>query len=385
VALLLTGILALAVVAERWRWFAGLLGIAMVDRAWIWSADPPRLVEPRAFYAARDFELASPPAEAELEVLGDPEYIVYLNGTRVGSGRAATEPEFDRYRVAPLLRNGRNRIVLELRSPIGSGAATLRLADGEGRVLVATDADWLVYRSSWRGLLTGDPFFETGRVSLLAHSPFARWADAAPGPVRPLFSEASTGAIEPALAVRTAATESWRPLPPQSARRRRLGGRIEVDFGREVLGYLYLAFNHRAPTRGLLRFGSEPIPSGGWNSDAVVLAPANRGSWQDAIPRRFRYVELIGVEEVTRIDLLQVSEAAFRRLPADSAPTGLFGLETRPVRLPMIDEIWRKYGLPSSALSDPAPGAKPKLKPGGGERRKARAPKPGARRRQEVG
>jgi hypothetical protein len=151
--LALLALLALAVVAERARWFPRLLGLAEVEREWIWSPDPPRKVEPRVFFAVRDFELDAKPARATLEVLGDPEYVAYVGGARVGSGRPGADPEVDRYEIAPLLRTGSNRIVLELRSATGSGAATARVVEPGGRVLVRSDGDWAIYGNFWRGML----------------------------------------------------------------------------------------------------------------------------------------------------------------------------------------------------------------------------------------
>lgn len=378
-------LLGLVVVAERARWFAVLLGIPEVKRSWIWSADPPRKVEPRAFYAARDFDLDSAPNAALLEVLGDPEYVAFVNGARVGSGRPGAEPQLDRFEVASLLRAGTNRIVLELRSPTGSGAATARLVGGDGRTLVETDAAWVVYRSSWRGLLAGEPFFPTGTVSVIGRSPFARWAGAVAGEARPRFDEAVVGQPVPAVAVRNAPDEPWRPLPPDPPRKLHLGRRVELDFGREVVGYLQLGFDRRTPTRGLLRFGAAPTLDPGWDPDVVVLSPASRNAWQDAVPRRFRYVELIGIPEVSRATLFPVSEEAFARLAPRAETLGLLGARPFPVRLPVVDEIWREYGLPSSAVAATAAPAAAEpaatvVKPAGGGRTKARAPKRGARR-----
>src|SRR5436305_12000552 len=78
---------------------------------WIW-APLGRTVEPLAFYAARDFDLAAPPAAARLLAAADEEYVLYLNGRRVGSGGtpAGARPLLDAYEVAPLLRRGANRL-----------------------------------------------------------------------------------------------------------------------------------------------------------------------------------------------------------------------------------------------------------------------------------
>jgi hypothetical protein len=381
-ALGLTVLIAAAVAVERVRWFPALLGAAAIERAWIWTSDPPRRVEPRAFFAVRDFELGAPPAAAVLELLGDPEYVAFLNGARVGSGRAGGEPRIDRYEVAPLLRAGENRLVLELRSPSGGGVATARLVDGAERVLAAADADWLVYRSAWRGLLAGDPLYPTGRVAVVATTPFARWAAAAPGPLLPLFEAAVAGEAVAPEAVRTPPDAAWRrPGPPP--RRRRLGGRVEADFGREVTGYLQLSFDRRAPARGLLRFASEAGFAADGEPDAIVLSPANRGSWQDALPRRFRYVEVVGIEELSRIALFPVGAAAFARLAPPPPPAPLLGARQFPVRLPLVEQIWRAHGAPSGAPAAAAAPAAVELRPGDAGRTAAPTRARAARRRRE--
>jgi hypothetical protein len=354
VALLL--LLALGVVGERARWFARLSGAAGVERAWIWSDDPPRKVEPSAFFVARDVEIDAFTDAARLELLADPEYVVYVNGKRVGSGRAAAANEIDVYPVAPRLRRGWNRIVIELRSPTGSGAVTLRLDDGRGRTVLAADPDWLVYRTLWRGLLAGEPFIEAAKVKLLATSPFGRWSAARLGIARPRFDQVVAGRALAPLAWRRAGERQWREISRVGKEGRRPGGSVEVDFGREVAGYLRLSFDRKSAARGLLRFGTELAESPGWNPDAIVLTSPNRGSWQDAEPRRFRYVELVGLDQLDGVALLPMTDAGYARLATPPAAALLSSI-VRPVRLPVVDEIWRRYGMPfrSGAQAPPAP------------------------------
>lgn len=383
VALLL--LLALGVVGERARWFARLSGAASIERVWIWSDDPPRKVEPSAFFVARDFELASFSDAARLELLGDPEYVVYVNGKRVGSGCAAGATEIDVYPVAPRLRTGWNRVVVELRSPTGSGALTLRLDDGHGRTVLATDRDWLVYRTLWRGLLDGEPFVAAGEVQLLATSPFGRWSAAKAGIPRPRFDQVVVERPVFPKAWRETGDSTWRPMSKLGTRRNRAGRRVEVDFGREVTGYLRLSFDRKNAARGLLRFGAEPDGGLGWNPDAIVLATPNRGSWQDAEPRRFRYLELVGLDRLDDVALLPTTEAGYARLTTPPA-AALLGAVVRPVRLPVVDEIWRRYGAPdrSRARGPSEPGRElrrdvaartPAPAPGRSGRRRPAAPR----------
>src|SRR5215470_15688070 len=59
---------------------------AAAGARWIWVAHDRRQAQPLAFYAVRDFSLAVPPPRARLLALGDHEYVLDLNGKRVGAG-----------------------------------------------------------------------------------------------------------------------------------------------------------------------------------------------------------------------------------------------------------------------------------------------------------
>ena len=95
---------------------------------WIWSPGPRDRSAPTAFFVAADFDLDEVPAAAELSALADEEYVLYLNGRRVGSNSYSPGASFDVYEVASLLRPGANRLAAELRSGRGSGGflASLR-------------------------------------------------------------------------------------------------------------------------------------------------------------------------------------------------------------------------------------------------------------------
>ncbi|MBV8202147.1 MAG: hypothetical protein JOZ15_16125, partial [Acidobacteria bacterium] len=136
--------LTLAVRGERWA--AARLGGTIGQAQWIWVAHDRRQAQPVAFYAARDFQLAPPPARARLLALGDQEYILYLNGKRVGAGGWRPGARLDAYEVGALLRPGGNRLLAELRSDDGGGGFLASLVDEEsGRMLVGTDGAWRTF------------------------------------------------------------------------------------------------------------------------------------------------------------------------------------------------------------------------------------------------
>jgi len=355
--LALVALLLVAVVAERCHWFGRLRALPEPSLVWIWSADPPSLVRPAAFFLAQDMEIAAPPPSARLLVLGDPEYIVYLNGTRIGSGVYRPESPLDVYEVGSLLRSGENRVVLELRSPIGSGGATLRVEDGTGRTLLASDGSWRFYPKAWKGLLEGEPFWGRSTAKVLGSSPLGRWGSPPTGPAKPLFSDA----VEVATPKRARtfrlplSSRHWIALGQKGRASRGLGGLVEFDFGETVSGYLHLDFAPAATSPGLLRFANRPADRVGWSPDEVVLPDGNRSFWQDAMPRSFRYLEVAGLPSLRGAVVLPVREQDWLALSTRPPLRGLLGLVPPVVRYPVADQIWKDYlDLPLVPVPAPA-------------------------------
>ena len=131
------GLLLAALALAGWRHWRDA-DLPTGDAEWIWAELPDRLPTPLAFYAVRDFTLdAVPgagggeaaggaaasgvpdPGAAELRLLADEEYVVWLNGQRIGSNRYRPGAPLDVYRVGDLLLPGPNRLIVELRSSRG--------------------------------------------------------------------------------------------------------------------------------------------------------------------------------------------------------------------------------------------------------------------------
>src|SRR5690606_29965306 len=149
------------------------------------------------FFASHDFELERIPDTAVAQVLGDQEYLLWINGERAGSGRYHAHAPLETYDVAPLLRLGSNRVVLELRSAIGSGAATLAIVDGAGVPLIETGPGWKILSAAWRELLDGTTALPRAEeATVLGRSPFGRWGSPQPGPRRPLFRDVVGGGAQ---------------------------------------------------------------------------------------------------------------------------------------------------------------------------------------------
>ena len=139
----------------RTRWMES--GQPSGEAEWIWIRGSDRWSGPRTFYVVRDFDLEAVPDRAVFAAMGDEEYVLYLNGQRVGSNRYTAGAAFDRFEVAPLLRPGRNRIATLLRSTYAHGGflATLRLDDASEPIVV-TDERWSVSRRRLAALTRPD-------------------------------------------------------------------------------------------------------------------------------------------------------------------------------------------------------------------------------------
>jgi hypothetical protein len=345
---------------------------------WIWIEHDRHIPMPVAFYAARDFELAEPPPRrARLLALADEEYILYLNGKRVGAGVYSERRSLDEYEVGALLRGGANRLVAELRSGRGSGGFLASLRDGTtGAQLVATDAKWRVSRRhrlgwvrGWGWLGLDGPDGEASEPALSwGLPPIGRWGKPAVesgAAARPLLA-ALTGGAPP----RPAATAEPAVLaPPFENGSRELA--VCFDFGRVVDGYLAIETgfepgldpDHVRPPVDRLQTGllftdggRPPVPFAGTPGSALLMMPGAR-EWIDARPRRLRYALVLGLPRPLAARIYRLSGAgegagAMRRTGAPGvtgawgAPggvgRGVFGLTPPPLRTPVEDEVRRE-------------------------------------------
>lgn len=309
---------------------------------WIWVEREWTDRNPAAFYAVRDFFLDEIPARARLLVLADPEYVLTLNGERIGAGQYVPLAKLDAYEVGDLLQVGGNRLIAELRSDRGKGGFLAALQDGDGRTLVRTDRDWRIFERHHFGLLRGwlplgpsgglpsEPAFSWGLP------PIGRWGRPEVGALRPRFPELLQG--QPVSGIQIAAPRIP-ALPPTSARRMAL-----FDWGREVTGYLVLQMPAEDGLRTALFFTGTGVPDPLRAPPAgAVLAMTGRRSWMDVRPRRLRYALVIG-DRPLAARVLQAEPAKVAGFLADGEPKieGVFGIEPPPLRTPVEDEIWRE-------------------------------------------
>jgi hypothetical protein len=322
------------------------------EAEWIWAPGPRQQTFPRAFYAVRDFHVDKVPESAEILVSADEEYILYLNGARLGSNRAATPAEVDRYPVGARLRRGGNRLVAELRSASGAGGLLLALGEpsGDGLRLVS-DASWRIFdrhhpglHRAWLPLEEGsEPAVSMGRP------PVGRWRVPELGPSRPAYEDLAGGLLRraPREPVRVQRGEggSWLPWKRDGEERTEpLGSWVTFDWGEVVSGYLLL--DHRLELlsiTGLLFVGEDlPDPRGRQVDSCLVTVPESV-TWEDVLPRRFRYVTVLGLEGLEGAALYEVDPGpgAVLLAAAPSSPR-VFAVEGPPLRSPVEDDVWRR-------------------------------------------
>jgi hypothetical protein len=321
---------------------------------WIWEIRDRKDVSPAAFYAARDFTLDTLPRRARLLVSGDEEYILYLNGERVGAGSWRTGSPLDVWEVGPLLQPGANRLLAEVRSARGIGGLLLSLEDGDGRQLARTDESWRIFHRHELGLLrgwlplTGDSAPPSTPASCWGYPPLGRWGSPRSGPLLPLWSALGRGRPQPAasplLLPPLAHFPPDRPQPP-----RRL-----FDFGREVTGYLLVDVRPAAEiAAGLVWVGTAPPDPLAQPETAGMLVLPGRRSWMDARPRRFRYALIVGLPAATGTRVQEVDAVKAAGLLAPAVPVearGVLGIDPPPLRTPVEDEVWRELeGVPGVA------------------------------------
>lgn len=344
-------LLALSAVELRHR-SAAFGGSAARDApTWIWRDHDLRHVQAAGFYAVKELDLVAAPAQAEIRILGDAEYVLTVNGERIGSNRYTSGAPLDRYRVENFLVPGRNRLVVELRSSTGSGGFWFELSSG-GRQLARSDGSWSVYDFNWRGLFGERPMPPGSRPRLLGRSPLGRWGSPAEGELRPVFPAALAAPQPvPARAVRVLGEPApWRACPPRNRRPRSLGPLVEFDFGAEQTGYLQLAFREESrgreaprPSSVLLAFGDEPVAGLPWSAQAIFQPIPSAGLYQDSTVRRFRYVAVAGLPGVFSAEVLATTPDSAPRLALpEQLAEGILGIRPPPSSAPVEHEVWRE-------------------------------------------
>ncbi len=307
---------------------------------WIWRPIDRLDHSPSAFYAVRDFSLnplVPPPARARLLVTADEEYVLTLNGQRIGAGAFVEGAPLDVYEVGPLLLPGGNRLLVELRSARGVGGLLASLVDeANGRQILGTDESWRIFPRHEPGLPLGWVPIGNGTPALSwGIPPVGRWGMPKAGKPRPLLTDAA-GSVVPAI---PAVTTLPFALPAGLNDGGSADAAVLYDWGQPVEGFLTLGLEP-VETQGtaLLFTGEAPPDPLKMRPTAAVLIQPGRREWMDARPRRFRYALLVGLG----------AKAAAAVLPAPARPAmrsldgEVFGIQGPPLRTPVEDEVWSK-------------------------------------------
>lgn len=336
---MLVGLLAAAGADRLIRPWAGRTFSPVGAAEWIWSRDDLRAIETRAFYLVRDFELAAPPASARLAVQGDEEYILYLNGVRIGSNTYVDGAPLDVFEVGDFLVPGGNRLVAELRSSRGAGGFLLALqAMPDARALVATDSTWGVVRTSTPGLAAGWDRIETREpVRVWGRTPTGRWGRARLGHERPIAGHSARG-VEAHPLARLQARPMRVPLDDPT-----LPSGSTFDFGREVTGYLRVRHEKAPEEAALLYTGTAAAPRVGVQLPVTaVLVPAGSTVWQDSVVRTVRFVRLLGWSTPPSVELMEIPPSEASRLAGAPVRGGLLGIEVPWRPTPPDHAVWHR-------------------------------------------
>jgi hypothetical protein len=114
---------------------------------WIWPSHQISRQTPIVFFASRDFDLPGWRKYTRIKVLGDPEYTLFFNGKPIGGRRVRDDRYLDIYDVTELARDGRNRILVAVRSSNGVGGLITSVdITPEAENVVATGKDWRVFQ-----------------------------------------------------------------------------------------------------------------------------------------------------------------------------------------------------------------------------------------------
>ncbi len=342
--------LGLALVARVLPALGARLTVPTGAAQWIWESRDRRDVSPAAFYAIRDFDLTRVPRRARVLVMAEEEYILSLNGRRIGSGSWERGAPLDVYEVGPLLQPGPNRLLAEVRSGRGAGGFLLRLEDADGWQLVATDERWRIFHQHHPGLVRGwlplqrkpedPPHIPTSEPAFCwGVPPTGAWGRPEPGAPRPLLFEMTSGRPVPAATVSPAGGKDSAP-------------EHLFDWGRDVAGYLTIELPPAPDLRvGLLFTGDTPPDPHRDRPAAPVLALPGQRAWRSARPGRFRYALVVGIANPREASVQPVDAALLPPLlSAAHSPKGVFGVTPPPLRTPVEDKVWSEFeGVPDVA------------------------------------
>lgn len=357
-ALLLAGAVGLALALQAvYRNLSVPARLPVDEASWVWAPDANPWRGPEAFFLVRDFELTQVPNGAQLAILVDEEYVVFVNGRLVGSGRYRPGAPLDRYELGGILRSGINRITVEARSSRGVGGVVAQVGgEDAGGFRLGTDASWRVIRRFTPRLRDpGSPLPDQTAV-VLGRPPYGRWG--------PFAAEPSEAPLDRRLAALPQALQpvrrevghpdgEWRAVSQRRMRRVGLDTRVRFDFGRVLEGHVVLELEPGESDTGLLYFGYDQPQPAKRPADALVISVRRQRYWLTAEPRRFRYLSVLGLPGLRGVEgypLDVESRRSTELVEPGASIAGVFGLRPPRLRTPPEEKLWRRLeGLPRGA------------------------------------
>lgn len=278
--------------------------------AWIWVEHDLPSREPVAFAAVREF---TPPASrryAWLSVAAHPEYSVSLNGRLVGTGASGRRPTLDRYEIGPLLREGKNRLVIRARSKDGVGGVLASIDYAPNlRNEEATPEGWVLTRNL--AALSSGAKAEWEEPVVIGRPPVGPWNV----PVireREIMSEAETILAPLRIASRTLTTPEIAVLSGVAVIRERQEPARVFDFGREMAGRLRFTREADADS-SVVRWKTTLEPADiaqAVHPEAAVFA-SGEVAYETPAERAFRYVVIY--DEHVRVSAVRRDPASLQR------------------------------------------------------------------------
>lgn len=302
-------VLFTAAFSYLWRLYSTKFEATTGPASWIWAPHRISRNMPVVFFAARDFDLPPGRNWTRIKILGDPEYVLYFNGRRIGGRRVGDDRHLDVFDVSELARDKENRILVAVRSTNGVGGliAAVDVAP-EIENLVITGRDWKLF-GEWSPVL---PIADVGtfaRPVIIGRPPAGRWNFLTPRQGEPARTEVRV--IQPREA------RSYRTEIPTIRIRQgvAVAGKEAVratayDFG-PTTGRIRVTSNLQLPVPWVIRARTANAPE---ELNALlapdlpfVFAPGETFV-DDAEPRSFRYVIVYGARG--RAEVVQEDEAS---------------------------------------------------------------------------
>ncbi|MFW6171073.1 MAG: DUF7133 domain-containing protein, partial [Planctomycetota bacterium] len=114
------------------------------DAHWIWSPEHEKNEIPKTSCYFRKVFTVEEPIRVQATIAADDEYVLYVNGQRVGEGQSTRE--LDEYNITEQMQGGRNTIAVRVANRHGSTAAVVARIfvreKNEGWVTYCTDETW---------------------------------------------------------------------------------------------------------------------------------------------------------------------------------------------------------------------------------------------------